>query len=119
MVGRFSFKFMAKNFHCLNCENKADIYQFCGRCFFRLDEATRSELERSNGESWLAAWKELDGKEPVHLRGFINGKPFWEMFYQVPVSKHCTIRLEYTGSMSKEGINKLIEMLEVSKEKFV
>lgn len=110
---------MAKNYQCLNCENSADIWQFCGRCYFQLSEPQRNELEKTQGESWLAALAELDKKQANRTRhGFIDGKAFWQNFYQCPVSKDCTIRLDYTGVMTIEGIDRLVEMLQLSKDKF-
>lgn len=110
---------MSKNYICIHCENKADIYKFCGQCYFRLSVETQNELIKTDGDSWLQALRELDAEPPKPMHGFIDGKAFWRMFYQCPVSKECSIRLEYTGNITPEGIDRLIHMLQLSKDRFI
>ena len=46
-------------------------------------------------------------------RGFTNGVPEWETFLMCPVSRECSAYVMTAGNITVNGIDRLIEILEL------
>lgn len=107
------------NIACLHCDKPADAYRFCGQDWFRLSDEVRKELEETDGQSYLIALRELERfDKPNSRHGFVNGKAFWQMLYQAPIDKDCTVRVEFTGVVTVAGLDLMIRALQEMKKGF-
>lgn len=59
-----------------------------------------------------------EGSYGEGFRGFNDGAPKWEVFLQAPVSTGCTVYVATTGTITAEGLDKLIEYINLVKDNF-
>ena len=97
---------------CVHCDKQATQFGLCSGCFDLLSYKAKVGLASNAKDALVTARNELQqAGKGFTGRGFVNGRAFWETFLQCPVSRDCTVKVQFTGEMSIEGMDRLLELL--------